>query len=111
MAAGLISVKLRASTICKKRCPTGDLEVDTGSVTGVEVPEVEGVNRRVVEEISASEDVIEVVVLLLLVESVVNIKPAAALVVDGAAFERVFFGEASETPDPERAALLDFLTR
>src|SRR5690349_20267505 len=84
IAAGLIKVKLRASIICKKRCPTGDLDVDADSVTGVDVPDAEGVIRRVVEGgISASAVALMVALLVdaaVLADAVVM--PAAAFVVD-----------------------------
>lgn len=107
MAAGLIRVKLRASTICRNKCPTGDLEVDADAVTGVDVPDAEGVIRRVVEGGISASAVAAMVVLLNV--DVVVIMSAAALIVD---VENVFIVKLSMAkPDPDIAAVLDFLIR
>ena len=108
----MINVKLRASTICKKRCPTGDLDVDADAVTGVDVPDAEGVIRRVVEGgISASA--VALMVALLLAAGVfvdVVVMPPAAFVID---MENVLLlDELSMAKfDPDKAAVLDFLIR
>jgi hypothetical protein len=103
----LIRVKLRASTICRKRWPTGDLEVDADAVTGVEVPDAEGVIRRVVEA-GASASVCAGIVVLL-VAGVAVVMSAAALDVD---VENMVLVELSMAmPDPDKAAVLDFLIR
>lgn len=101
---------MRASTICKKRCPTGDLEVDADAVTGVDVPDAEGVIRRVVEgRISVSA--VALMVALLLAESVfVDVMPTGVFVVD---VENVLLRDELSMArlDPDKAAVLDFLIR
>lgn len=102
---------MRASTICKKRCPTGDLEVDADAVTGVDVPDAEGVIRRVVEgRISASAVALMVALLLAAGVFVGAATPAAAFVVD---MENVLLLDELSMArlDPDKAAVLDFLIR